>query len=700
MGASQGQSGRVVHGPAVPLATGSSSSRVLSVYLLGFQSMGIGAQFAYWVLLEVSLMSPTLARKTPTWTVAFVALTACSAQPTSETLRPKDGVEDCQKDSLVRWLNDMPTRVREAANEEARYEAAKAELDSHGVYPAGRNKIVARLAGEDGIIGNDDDAEAKFADFEAIDALSGIGPTTLERLLAIVAGRCSGDDSEPTDVSVVFSPQAYEDSHLAEAAERLENAERSIDVAMYSFSDARLKDILIAKAQDGLTVRVIYNKGREECGDVTIDNDAHSCPATPGTMSARLEEGGVDVRYVNKIMHHKFAIVDGVHAEGDDPNDAVLISGSGNWTHGAATSLDENTLFIHRNPELSLRFQREFDKLWAHSRDVVGNDDIEYMETEGITQAMIDAVDDPNVDAIFTSDNFSPRGEFFRVDRTKNVIADRLSQLIANAEHSVYVASGHLRSKPVSDALKARQWQAADERDEEFDMRIYLDSQEFISVSRYGRLLDARATCLEAAGSSESRKAQCYERGFLYGYELYNEAAINVRYKHYAYRWNYSYAPQMHHKYMVFDEGTLITGSYNLSDTAEHDTFENMIIFGGTAHRSTVNRYVRRFEDMWNTTDDSDYEELLGTTEDDAFRIVFAPHSLDWPQINDLKRAMRSACRAIDSEEFRRNPTAHFWCPERPGQRDEIAERTDVDYVYATVGDNDSDMSAFDIEAE
>src|SRR5690606_3395357 len=119
-----------------------------------------------------------------------------------------------------------------------------------------------------------------------------------------------------------------------------------------------------------------------------------------GTLSAKLEDMGIEVRWINKVMHHKFAIVDGVRTDADDPRDSTLITGSANWSHSAGTRYDENTLFVRRNAELVLRFQREFNHLWENSRDLVWNEEIEHLTSMPITEDMID--DHPGVDAIFT----------------------------------------------------------------------------------------------------------------------------------------------------------------------------------------------------------------------------------------------------------------------------------------------------------
>jgi hypothetical protein len=103
---------------------------------------------------------------------------------------------------------------------------------------------------------------------------------------------------------------------------------------------------------------------------------------------------------------------------------------------------------------------------------------------------------------------------------------------------------------------------------------------------------------------------------------------------------------------------------------------------------------------MWDTTDDSDYRDLRSSVDEPPFRIVFAPHSLAWTQVDELRSAMNDACGEINSPDYRANPANHFWCPARPADRDELSLSEEVDYVYAVVGDDDMDPSEFDVSED
>ena len=194
------------------------------------------------------------------------------------------------------------------------------------------------------------------------------------------------------------------------------------------------------------------------------------------------------------------------------------------------------------------------------------------------------------------------------------------------------------------------------------DIRLYLDGQEMMSVFSHEAQQEELVLCLSDA-VSEREVSDCEARGFLFGYAL-SEAGIDVRYKHYSYRWHYSYAVQMHHKYMIVDDDELLTGSYNFSDNAEHNTFENVMHFRGDAHRSTVAEYLENFNALRDTSrGDGTYEILMDQVEnDDVFPIVYTPMALTHDEVSALKDAIRENCPEINNEDYRRSPESHRRC--------------------------------------
>ena len=118
---------------------------------------------------------------------------------------------------------------------------------------------------------------------------------------------------------------------------------------------------------------------------------------------------------------------------------------------------------------------------------------------------------------------------------------------------------------------------AKQEATPDIEIRILLDGQEYVSESYNNTQRTSKSSLSQNAGDSESKRKVSSTSDFLYSYEL-SQSGLDLRFKYYAFRWDYSYAKQMHHKYMVIDDEIVATGSYNLSDNAEHNTFENVTI--------------------------------------------------------------------------------------------------------------------------
>jgi phosphatidylserine/phosphatidylglycerophosphate/cardiolipin synthase-like enzyme len=309
-----------------------------------------------------------------------------------------------------------------------------------------------------------------------------------------------------------------------------------------------------------------------------------------------------------------------------------------------------------------MRSQREYEHLWANSRDFVWQEVVAHVPASPF--ALDSIPDDESADALFTSANFrtydsSRYGPTFSVISGENEVADRWVALILAAERSIRIASGHLRSRPIAEALLE-----AHRRNPDLDIRIYLDGQEFLAASTHAIQERELVQCLEAAGDSVSRRQACMDRGFLFSYQMH-EAGIGLRYKFYSYRWHYSYAEQMHHKYMIVDEAIVVTGSYNLSDNAEHATMENVVVLEGERHRAIIDAYIGNFESMWVTGEaEGLYDVLLDevVTGTDDLPIVFSSMALGWEQVDDLKRAIRAACPAVETSDYRARPEAHRYC--------------------------------------
>jgi phosphatidylserine/phosphatidylglycerophosphate/cardiolipin synthase-like enzyme len=166
--------------------------------------------------------------------------------------------------------------------------------------------------------------------------------------LAAPAARGAPDEEPPwpESASAYFSPNG---GGAAATAASLRSATRTVDIAMYSVSTGNGAPIFCALRDVGargtVRLRMLFNKAKTG--------------TTNKQKSLALEAIGVDVRYVTRTLHEKFAIIDG----------AVLLNGSANWSTSADTKYSENTQRLTGPPQLIRDFEGEFQRLHAISRD-------------------------------------------------------------------------------------------------------------------------------------------------------------------------------------------------------------------------------------------------------------------------------------------------------------------------------------------
>jgi len=131
---------------------------------------------------------------------------------------------------------------------------------------------------------------------------------------------------------------------LDKLLESIETAQKTIHVAMYTFTNARLADALISAHRRGVKV------------DVVIDFD--SAKQTSHKIFVRLKREGIPTACSNRngLLHHKLAIIDST----------LLVTGSANWTKAAFGSNDDVIAFIY---PLSIPQQQKLEALWARIQE-------------------------------------------------------------------------------------------------------------------------------------------------------------------------------------------------------------------------------------------------------------------------------------------------------------------------------------------
>lgn len=168
-----------------------------------------------------------------------------------------------------------------------------------------------------------------------------------------------------TNISVHFSPTSatkpWSQSSNGLIGKTLTGATKSIDLALFVFSEQRLANSLETSHQQGIEIRALIDSGfayrnYSEALDLMGVALSQKCQYEDGNRPWQNPITTIGVPQLPKgdLLHHKFAIIDG----------QTVITGSQNWSWAANTNNDETVLVIN-NPTVAAHFQREFESLYA-----------------------------------------------------------------------------------------------------------------------------------------------------------------------------------------------------------------------------------------------------------------------------------------------------------------------------------------------
>ncbi|RME10915.1 MAG: PKD domain-containing protein [Bacteroidetes bacterium] len=178
-------------------------------------------------------------------------------------------------------------------------------------------------------------------------------------LLDVVDNNCNGEIDETFVLGtlaydVFFTPSSAMTATITNTAVTpmeaallsfIEQATRTVDVAIYGFSRDSLLNALLAARQRGVNVRVVADNGAML--------EAEYAPYYQALVDAGIP---VVADPFTALEHNKFAIIDG----------QIVWSGSTNWTDTGFT-LNMNNSVVFTDTYIALAYQREFDEMFAGS---------------------------------------------------------------------------------------------------------------------------------------------------------------------------------------------------------------------------------------------------------------------------------------------------------------------------------------------
>lgn len=147
------------------------------------------------------------------------------------------------------------------------------------------------------------------------------------------------NSSEITSYSVCFSPGG---NCASEIAGLIAEANSSIHMMIYTFTNTDLAQDLVAAKNRGVDVKIVMDGSEAENDNIAV--------------VSILNQGGINLRIYsppNGIVHDKVAIIDG----------KIVITGSYNWSYSANDDNDENLLVLH-SPALASQYETDFETVW------------------------------------------------------------------------------------------------------------------------------------------------------------------------------------------------------------------------------------------------------------------------------------------------------------------------------------------------
>ncbi|MDB9435600.1 DUF655 domain-containing protein [Dolichospermum lemmermannii CS-548] len=166
-------------------------------------------------------------------------------------------------------------------------------------------------------------------------------------------------------VTVHFSPtsptEPWSISSNGSIAKTLSTSTKTVDLALFVFSDQQLANILEERHHQNVQVRALiapqfayrpYSEGLDMMGFALSDNCKYELDNRP--WKNPISTVGAPILPKGDLLHDKFAVID----------NKTVITGSHNWSEAANHGNDE-TLIVIENPTVAAHYQREFDRLYG-----------------------------------------------------------------------------------------------------------------------------------------------------------------------------------------------------------------------------------------------------------------------------------------------------------------------------------------------
>ncbi len=247
---------------------------------------------------------------------------------------------------------------------------------------------------------------------------------------------------------------------------RINNAQTSIDMAVYGYRKVPQLEAAIAAAQKrGVKIRMVYDL--DKAGGSIYEDTVRLAEVIPDSVSDKEAQKSVKTSYGNVIMHNKFYIFD---------NKSVF-TGSANLSPSDMSGYNTNTAVVIDSPVIAEIYKREFEQMYDNKFHT------QKSQTTDNTNI--------NLGGSSVSVFFSPQD---------NITNEQILPLIRNAKKYIYIPAFLIMDKFMADEL-------INAKKRGVDVKIILDALN--AHSKYSQIKYLRAGGVEVKAENYAGKLHC-----------------------------------------------------------------------------------------------------------------------------------------------------------------------------------------------
>lgn len=427
--------------------------------------------------------------------------------------------------------------------------------------------------------------------------------------------------------------------------DKVSKAKKYVHATIYSWSDRGITKAFEQALENGAEVRIVLHPSLAK-------KDRIKKTAT------ELEALGAHLKIAKMNMHEKFIVID----------DKFVVNSSANMSGGAKSRYSENFVYhttkSTQGTKLVKDFKYEFTILWNSAKDIFTNDE---PIAPKLNLTEFNNLPNKGESTLYSSSmNFSikenkktsaayKKGKYITLSRiggTRNQtwqVRDIIISKINAANKNILLSLNHFNIRAISDALIEAVKRGV-------KVQLAVDNQEFKSRPNNKEMTPQFVKDWKALEGNSKK-----------------EAPVRVKY--------YSHTPSPrhwllnHHKFIIIDfdkdeleKTILISGSYNLSRTAEHNQFDNMVVYTGADNAKLFNEFKGEFDYLWFLNRDNN--DLPQSKVMDKFTTLKGESSiplhireavsLKWSEVFSLRRKVSKFAKGIFSQAYKNRDCLYY----------------------------------------